>query len=136
METNRIVIDTDILIDLLRNKTKAVNSLTKMETKGYTLATTTINAFELFYGAYKSKKHEKNLASTKTLLKRLIILKMELTSAQNAGRIYTELEKQGQPIGLRDIMIGAITLTKGYSLATRNTEHFQKIKGLNLLPTP
>lgn len=66
-----------------------------METEGYTLATTTINAFELFYGVYKSKKHEKNLASTKTMLKRLIILKTELTSAQNAGRIYTELEKQG-----------------------------------------
>ncbi|MBE0512621.1 type II toxin-antitoxin system VapC family toxin [Candidatus Bathyarchaeota archaeon] len=136
MEINRVIIDTDILIDLLRNKTKTVNSLTKMETKGYSLATTTINAFELFYGAYKSKKREKNLASTKTLLKRIIILTMELGSAQNAGRIYTELEKQGQPIGLRDVMIGAIALAKGYSLATRNTEHFQKIKELNLIPIP
>lgn len=136
METNRVAIDTDILIDLLRNKTKVVNSLSEMETKGYSLATTTINAFELFYGAYKSKKCEKNLASTKTLLKRLIILKMELASAQNAGRIYTELETEGQPIGLRDVIIGAIALTKGYSLATRNLEHFQKIKGLNLIPIP
>ena len=136
METNRIVIDTDILIDLLRNKTKVVNSLSQMETKGYSLATTTINAFELFYGAYKSKKREKNVASTETLLKRLIILTMELASAQNAGRIYTELEKQGEPIGLRDVMIGAIAITKGYRLATRNIEHFQKIKGLNLIPIP
>lgn len=136
MENNEIVIDTDILIDLLRNKTKIVDSISEMETKGYTLATTTINAFELFYGAYKSKKREKNLASTKTLLKRLIILTMELTSAQNAGRIYTELETKGQPIGLRDSLIAAITLTKGYSLATRNTGHFQKIKDLDLTPIP
>jgi len=136
METNRIVIDTDILIDLLRHKTKVVNSLSQMETKGYSLATTTINAFELFYGAYKSKKREKNVDSTKTLLKRLIILTMELASAQNAGRIYTELEKQGEPIGLRDVMIGAIAITKGYRLGTRNIEHFQKIKGLNLIPIP
>jgi predicted nucleic acid-binding protein len=61
---------------------------------------------------------------------------MELASAQNAGQMYTELEKQGQPIGLRDVMIGAIALTKHYSLAARNTEHFQKIKGLNLIPIP
>lgn len=136
METNRVAIDTDILIDLLRNKTKVVNSISEMETKGYSLATTIINAFELFYGAYKSKKREKNLASTKTLLKRLVILKMELPSAQNAGRICTELETEGQPIGLRDVMISAITLTEGYTLATRNVEHFQKIKGLNLIPIP
>ena len=136
METNRVTIDTDILIDLLRNKTKVVNSISEMETKGYSLATTTINAFELFYGAYKSEKREKNLTSTKKLLKRLNILKMELASAQNAGRIYNELETEGQPIGLRDVMIGAITLTEGYSLATRNVEHFQKIKGVNLIPIP
>jgi len=134
METTRVVIDTDILIDLLRNVAIVVDSVSEMEGKGYLLATTIINAFELFHGAYKSKKREKNLASTKTLLKRLIILKMGLTSARNAGRMYAELEVEGRPIGLRDAMVGAITLTKGYSLVTRNTEHFQKIRGLNLIP--
>jgi len=74
--------------------------------------------------------------SARALLKRLIILTMELASAQNAGRMYTELEKQGEPIGLRDVMIGTIAVTKGYRLATRNIEHFQKIKGLNLIPIP
>ena len=136
MEITRVVIDTDILIDLLRNITKVVDSIREMERKGYLLSTTIINAFELFHGAYKSKKHEENLASTKKLLKRLIILKMGLRSAQNAGRIYAELEAKGQPIGLRDAMIGAIALTTGYTLATRNVEHLQKIKGLNLMPLP
>lgn len=136
MEPNRAVIDTDILIDLLRNETKVVDSLTEMERKGYLLATTIINAFELFHGAYKSRRREKNVASTKNLLGRLVILKMGLTSAQNAGRIYAELETKGRPIGLRDSMIGAIALTKGYSIATRNVEHFQKIKDLKLIPIP
>jgi len=136
LEPNRAVIDTDILIDLLRNETKVVDSLTEMERKGYLLATTIINAFELFHGAYKSRRREKNVASTKNLLGRLVILKMGLTSAQNAGRIYAELETKGRPIGLRDSMIGAIALTKGYSIATRNVEHFQKIKDLKLIPIP
>lgn len=134
MEITRVVIDTDILIDLLRNITDAVHSVTEMERRGYQLSTTIINAFELFHGAYKSKKREENLAATKKLLERLIILKMGVTSAQNAGRIYAELEAKGEPIGLRDAMIGAIALTKGYTVATRNVGYLQKIKGLNLMP--
>jgi predicted nucleic acid-binding protein len=128
--------DTDILIDLLRNETKVVDSISEMERKGWLLATTIINAFELFYGAYKSKNRQKNLASAKTLLERLVVMNMGLTSAQNAGRVCAELEREGQSIGLRDAMIGAIALTMGYSLATRNTEHFKKIAGLNLTPIP
>lgn len=81
MENTRVAIDTDILIDVLRNVTKIVDSISEMERKGYMLATTIVNAFELFHGAYKSRKREKNLASTKTLLKRLIILKMGIASA-------------------------------------------------------
>lgn len=136
METARVIMDTDILIDLLRNETKVVDSISEMERKGWLLATTIINAFELFYGAYKSKNCQKNLASAKTLLERLVVLNMGLTSAQNAGRVCAELEREGQSIGLRDAMIGAIALTTGYSLATRNTEHFKKIAGLNLTPIP
>jgi len=136
METTRIIIDTDVLVDLLRNVARVVDSISEMERKGCLLATTTVNAFELLYGAYKSKNRQKNLTSTKTLLGRLVILKMGVASAQNAGRIYAELEQEGQPIGLRDAMIGSIALTKGYGLATRNTEHFKKITGLNLIPIP
>ncbi|MGD0028027.1 MAG: type II toxin-antitoxin system VapC family toxin [Candidatus Bathyarchaeia archaeon] len=136
METARVIMDTDILIDLLRNETKVVDSISEMERKGWLLATTIINAFELFYGACKSKNRQKNLASAKTLLERLVVMNIGLTSAQNAGRVYAELEREGQSIGLRDAMIGAIALTKGYSLATRNTEHFKKIAGLNLTPIP
>jgi len=136
METTRVVIDTDLLIDLLRNTKKVVEFIGDMERKGYILSTTIINTFELYYGAYKSKKQAENLASTKKLLERLIILGMDLNSAEIAGQIYAELEIKGQPIELRDIMVGAITLTRGYTLATRNTEHLRRIPGLTLIPAP
>ena len=136
MEITRVVIDTDILIDLLRNVKKVIEFIGNMERKGYILSTTIINAFELYHGAYRSKKRVENLASTRRLLERLIILRMSLKSAENAGRIYAELEMKGQPIGLRDAMVGAIALTRGYTLATRNIEHLQKIPGLTLIPAP
>ena len=136
MEATRTVIDTDILIDLLRNVKKVVGFLAEIEERGNLLSTTVINAFELYHGAHKSREREHNLLATRKLLNRLILLPLGLRSAETAGRIYAELETKGQPIGLRDALIGAITLTKGYTIITRNVEHFQKITGLTVITAP
>jgi len=136
MEATRTVIDTDILIDLLRNVKKVVGFLAEIEERGNLLSTTTINAFELYYGARKSSEREQNMLATGKLLNRLILLPLGLRSAETAGRIYAELETKGQPIGLRDALIGAITLTRGYTIVTRNVEHFQKITGLTVITAP
>jgi len=136
MEATRTVIDTDILIDLLRNVKKVVAFLTEIEESRSLLSTTVINAFELYHGAHKSREREQNLLATRKLLNRLILLPLGLTSAETAGRIYAQLETKGQPIGLRDALIGAITLTKGYTIVTRNVEHFQKITGLTVITAP
>jgi len=133
---DRVVIDTDLLVDLLRDVRNVVDFIDEIEKKGYLLSTTIINAFELFYGAYKSKKRAQNLAATKRLLDRLIVLRMNLKSAEKAGQIHVELEAKGQLLGIRDAMISAITLTKGYSLVTRNIQHLQKIKELALIAVP
>jgi predicted nucleic acid-binding protein len=136
MEATRTVIDTDILIDLLRNVKKVVTFLTEIEESRSLLSTTVINAFELYHGAHKSREREQNLLATRKLLNRLILLPLGLRSAETAGRIYAQLETKGQPIGLRDALIGAITLTKGYTIVTRNVEHFQKIMGLTVITAP
>jgi predicted nucleic acid-binding protein len=54
-------------------------------------------------------------------------------SAQRAGHVYAELELGGHPIGLRDTFIAAIALTKGYSVATKNSSYFKKIKDLTVI---
>jgi predicted nucleic acid-binding protein len=136
MESARTVIDTDILIDLLRNVKKVIAFLAEIEESGSLLSTTVINAFELYYGAHKSKEREQNLLATRKLLNRLILLQLGPRSAETAGRIYAQLETRGQPIGLRDALIGAITLTRGYTIITRNVEHFQKITGLTVMTAP
>lgn len=133
METNRTIIDTDILIDFLRNRSEIVAFIAQIEEKGTLLATTAINAFELYYGAHKSKQADQTLKATKNLLDRLVILPLTPTSAQRAGHIYAQLELEGQPIGLRDTFIAAIALTRKFRIATRNAEHFKKVKGLTVL---
>lgn len=87
METIKTIIDTDILIDLLRNKQEAVTLVARLEERNFLLSTTVVNAFELHYGAHKSKQPEKNLQSTKKLLSRLVLLPLTPRSAQKAGHI-------------------------------------------------
>jgi tRNA(fMet)-specific endonuclease VapC len=133
VETKKTIIDTDILIDLLRNKKEAVTFVAQLQDKNFLLATTVINQFELHYGAHKSRKPEKNLQTTKKLLNKLVILPLTQRSAQKAGHIFAELESKGQSIGLRDTLIGAIALTREFSVATHNTEHFKKIADLKII---
>jgi tRNA(fMet)-specific endonuclease VapC len=133
---NKVIIDTDILVDMLRGAEEAVRFVAEFERRGFMLSTTIINVFELYYGAYKSKRRSQNLAATRKLLERIAILKMGLKSAERAGRAHAELESGGRPIGMRDAMIGAIAATRGYTLVTRNVDHLRKIKGLNLIAAP
>ena len=71
MENPRVIMDTDILVDFLRNKKEATSLVNRLEENNCLLATTAINAFELYYGAHKSTDPEKTLHPTTQLLNRL-----------------------------------------------------------------
>jgi len=125
-----IVIDTDILIDLLRNKEYAVKKINELE-KNEELATTDINAFELYFGAYNSRFKEKNIASTKGLLKAMILFHTHEESMEIAGRIFSEKRAKGKMMEIRDVLIAAIALQNGCRLLTNNRDHFEGIEGLS-----
>lgn len=74
MENTRVIIDTDILIDLLRNKPQAASLIRRLEESNCLLATTAINAFELYFGAHKSKDSKQTIHATTQLLNRLVVL--------------------------------------------------------------
>jgi predicted nucleic acid-binding protein len=133
METLKTVIDTDLLIDLLRNQKQTTAFVAKLEEKNYVLATTAINVFELHHGAQKSEESKKNLQAIHVLMSRLHIFPLTSKAAQKAGHIYAQLERQGEPIGLRDTLIAAIALTSECSVATHNQAHFSRISNLEII---
>lgn len=126
-----IVIDTDVLIDLLRDKKHAVSKIRELEKKEE-LATTDINAFELYFGAYNSRDKNRNISSTKGLLKTLTLLHAREENMETAGRIFAEKRAKGKMIEIRDLLIAAIALQHGYRLLTNNRGHFEWIDGLAL----
>jgi tRNA(fMet)-specific endonuclease VapC len=126
-----IVIDTDVLIDLLRDKEYVVSKIRSLE-KNQELATTDINAFELYFGAYNSGDKVRNITSTKGLLKTLTMIHTKEDSMETAGRIFAERKAKGKMIEIRDLLIAAIALQNGYKILTNNRGHFEGIEGLTL----
>ena len=134
METleNKICLDTDFLVNFLRNNKNEAEFVKENEI-GKELATTFINIFELFYGAYKSSNREENIKLVKLLLNRINLLNLSLESSEKAGEISARLEKEGNPLEFRDILVGTTALVNGYSIKTNNVKHFNKIEGLNVI---
>jgi len=127
-----LIVDTDILIDLLRKKDYAVSLVKKFEEESE-LATSAINAFELYRGAYKSRNQEKNLASVKGLLNSLRMLNTDEDSMEMAGKITASLERDGNMIDIRDLLIASIALVNGFGILTNNVAHFKRIKHLKVV---
>jgi len=124
-------LDTNFLVEVLRGNEKVkekVNSL-KEETN---LSTTSITAFELYFGAEISQKKTGNTKEVEKLLNGLTVLNLDRESAKKAATIEAELTKKGTKIGLNDSFIAAIALQNNCIIITENKKHFQKIKGLKI----
>jgi predicted nucleic acid-binding protein len=130
VEDLEICLDTDILIDFLRGERKIVDTIKTLEEE-HELLTTSINIFELYYGAHKTGK-DKNVRAVDELTGRLEILKLTERSAKISGKILAELESEGKVIDFRDILIAGIAMENDVTLFTRNKKHFQRVKGLKL----
>lgn len=127
---DKICLDTDFLVNFLRNKPEEADYIAQHEQR-MLLATTQINLFELYYGAYKSKRIE-NVLQLEELQHRLKILNLSKAAVKKAGELLAILEQQGRPIEFRDLLIGCIAQVEGFCLKTNNRKHFERIPELLL----
>jgi len=127
-----ICLDTNILIDTLRGDEETVKRIREIETSGNILSTTTINAFELYYGAEKTEKRERNKEAVRKLLERLLIYDFTEKASERAGEIAANLEAEGKTIDFRDILIGATAIINESTIFTKDINHFERIPHLKL----
>lgn len=124
-----VVVDTDVLIDALQGRDPASDRVALGLETG-TLATTTINAFELLSGAESDSMRQ----PIDHLLAALVLLPVDERASHAAARIRRELEARGDPIGMADYLIAGVCLARPAALLTRNVRHFQRVTGLRLDP--
>lgn len=129
-EAGKIVVDTDVLVDFLRGKKLAVEELGKLVDSRVALATTVVNVFELSWGGYRLGR----IREIEDLVEVLTILNLTVREAVKAGEEMAYLSSIGQPVEIRDLLIGVIARENGYAILTGNTKHFKRIRGLRVIP--
>jgi tRNA(fMet)-specific endonuclease VapC len=85
---------------------------------------------ELYYGAYKSTRRDRNLANLNRFFSQFISLPFDDNAAAIAGQVRAQLDVAGTPIGSNDLLIAAIAVSNDLTLVTHNTREFSRINGL------
>jgi predicted nucleic acid-binding protein len=124
-------LDTDLLVAILRGKQEAKTIVEELDEDGKG-ATTSVNAFEVYFGANRSERKEENVKEASRLLERLTVFPLDLSSSREAAEVSAKLAARGETIDFRDAMIAAIASQNGLTLVTRNRAHFKRIKGLQI----
>ncbi len=85
-------------------------------------------AFELYYGAFKSRRAGDNVARLDSV--GLEIVPFDASDARSAGAVRAELERSGLPIGPYDVLIAGQARVRGLVLVTANAREFTRVSGL------
>ena len=127
----KFLLDTNTCIIYLRGKNLILKQ--KLESiKVQDIAVCSIVKSELFYGALKSAKPERNLAAQQEFLAQFISLPFDDSATMIFGTIRTRLEALGTPIGSYDLQIASIAINYNLTLVTHNTREFKRVKDLQL----
>ncbi|MHB1560786.1 MAG: PIN domain-containing protein [Isosphaeraceae bacterium] len=127
---NRALLDTDIYSEVLRgvDAIVAAHALAYREAYGG-LTLSVITVMEMVKGLQKVQRPGK-IADLLAIVATEEMLEFGQGAAEAAGRIWGDLERTGQPIGVADPMIAGIALVHGLTLVTGNTAHYQRIQQL------
>lgn len=87
---------------------------------------------ELYAGAFRSARTEKNLGQIRRFLEAVDVLVPDESTPELYGRISAQLSHAGTMIPQNDIWIAAVAMQCGLPLATAD-QHFQHVNGLTVL---
>lgn len=128
--TPRYLLDTNICIHIINRKPPEVFRHFEGLSVG-DIAISSITGAELAHGVAKSGSSRNQQALEKFLMP-LDILAFDTTAMHHYGRLRTQLERLGTPIGLLDTLIAAHALALGCTLVTNNLREFERVPGLPL----
>ena len=126
-----MILDTDILVALLKGKPDATKAMSVLEGKNGEVATTIITVYELLKGAYSSSKPKENLTKVQNVISNLQVLNLSFQACEEASKIYQDFRQAGRLIGEFDVLIAAIARTYDETIMTRDG-HYSFIRGIKV----
>lgn len=127
------LLDTNILIYLLKNRPPRMAERIDALADEDTLAMSFITWAELLQGAEGSQRPEATLAKLDALARQVQVLYPDGPAICRHYAVQaTALRRHGTPIGANDLWIACHALALGATLVTHNVREFQRIEGLPL----
>lgn len=128
-----VILDTSILIEAERGQLGIDEFIREREEEPFGLSVITI--VELLHGVYRansSKRRLKRSAYVEKVIELFPVYPFDIPTTRIYADIWAQLRKKGIQIGAHDLMIGSTALALGFSVATFNIRHFERIEGLKI----
>jgi predicted nucleic acid-binding protein len=126
----RILLDTSVLIDVLRSRHGRRELLAELVRSGHDLATTALNVAEVFAGMRPEEQ-----VQTEAFLDRLECYELSKGAGRAAGTLKNKWARKGRTLTLADAIVAAIALERGCTLMTDNRRDFP-MSELDCYPLP
>ena len=122
-------LDTNIISYLLRGDEDVTNRWRHERTQGNKSIIPILSYYEAKRGLVSAGATTK-LKAFERVCAALTVDPLNIKDVDAASNIYASLKKQGKPIEDAVLLIAAQAITRGYTLVTNNTKHFEGIDGL------
>jgi len=113
------LLDTSVIIDVLRNKRERPALLRRLLEQDHILACCPINISEVYAGMRPGEER-----GTTQFLESLEFLPTTRDTARSAGLMKRDFAAQGKSLSLADTMIAAVATANGCTLITDNIKDF------------
>jgi tRNA(fMet)-specific endonuclease VapC len=111
---------------------RAARRIVELAVRSEILATSQVNAAELYLGVELARNRSRELDSVHRVLSGLEILPFDDRAAWLFARSTAHLRRIGRPAGDMDVLIAATALAYDHCLVTRNPAHFADIPHLRV----
>jgi tRNA(fMet)-specific endonuclease VapC len=125
------ILDTDMLSEFFRGNPKVIIKVEEHIEEFGNINLSIITYYEILNGLlYKDAR--KQLSRFNDFVALNNVLPLTIPSAKIAANIKAILRKKGNEIGHTDTLIAGIAISNKLQLVTNNTEHFKRIKELDI----
>ena len=128
-----VILDTSVLIEAERRKFEIDPFTENRDEEIFGLSV--ISVAELLHGVHRAdstKRRLKRSAYVEKIIELFPIFVFEVSMVRIYAELWSDLSSRGIRIGAHDLMIGSTALSLGFSVATHNVRHFERIEGLKL----
>jgi len=120
-------LDTSIVVELFIGNKIIADRISKLNEFYIPL----VVVGELYAGIYNSAQESKHLKRLREFLTLATIIEPDGQTAEQYGKIMSELRKRGRPVPTNDVWIAASVLQYEFTLIARD-KHFKEIKNPDL----